>query len=162
MTKNAKKELLKEIISIGARVSLAVPFIWACIHKIANPADFALQVATYQILPLCLVNFQAIALPWVELVSALLLIVGFWTRPAALVTVGMNIMFIVAIAMALSADLHLQCGCFASQGAGEEMNMSLIVRDAVFILVAALLMLIGPGRFSLDTLIQKKRKESHA
>ncbi len=154
----AKTQWIKDILAISARLGLAVVFIWACLHKIADPADFALQVATYQILPLSLINFQAIALPFVELFAGILLIAGFWTRPAALITIGMNIMFIVAIAMALNADLQLQCGCFASSGAGEEMSPSLIVRDAVFMLIAGFLILIGPDRFTLDSFISKRRQ----
>jgi len=155
------KSILKTVVAVAARTSLAATFIWACLHKIAAPSEFALQVATYQILPLGLINLQAIALPWVELTVGLALLIGFWTRPAALVTVGMNIMFIVAIAMALNADLHLQCGCFAAPGAGEEMNASLIVRDAAFILVAGLLIRLGPDRFTLDAVL-KKRNTSNA
>ena len=157
---DTNKLLLKDIFGIAARLSLAVTFVWACLHKIASPSEFALQVATYQILPLSLVNLQAVALPWVELTAGLLLIAGFWTRPAALVTIGMNIMFIAAIALALKADLHLQCGCFASPGAGEEMTASLIVRDALFIGVAAVLTALGPDRLTLDHRLQ--RRKSHA
>ena len=154
---DTNKQLLKDILGIAARISLAVTFVWACLHKIAVPSEFALQVATYQILPLSLVNLQAVALPWVELTAGILLIAGFWTRPAALVTIGMNLMFIVAIALALRADLHLQCGCFASPGAGEEMTAGLIVRDALFIGVAALLMALGPDRLTLDHRFQRRK-----
>jgi putative oxidoreductase len=156
-----QKQWAKDIFSIGARSTLAFTFIAACIHKIADPSDFALQVATYQILPLSLVNFQAVALPFVELTAGILLIVGFWTRPAALITVGMNIMFIAAVAMALKADLQLQCGCFASSGAGEEMSLELIFRDAAFMIIAALLIFLGPDRLTIDNLIIKRRI-SHA
>lgn len=152
------KVLINDIVSIGGRIALAATFIFACIHKIAHPSDFALQVATYQILPLALINFQAIALPFVELVTGIALIAGFWTRPAALVTIGMNIMFIVAIAAALHADLHLQCGCFAAPGAGEEMTVSLIVRDAMFILLAGWMIYVGPDRFTIDRMLQKRRQ----
>jgi uncharacterized membrane protein YphA (DoxX/SURF4 family) len=153
-----QKQWLKDAFSILARATLAAAFLWACVHKIGDPADFALQTATYQILPLSLINFQAIALPFVELIAGVLLIVGYWTRPAALVTIGMNIMFIAAIAMALKADLQLQCGCFASSGAGEEMSMALIVRDVAFLLVAAVLIFLGPDRFTVDNLIAKRRR----
>ena len=75
-----RKDLIKDGVSTAIRLALAVTFIWACIHKIYNPYEFGLQVATYQILPLSLVNLQTIILPWVELVVGLLLIVGFLTR----------------------------------------------------------------------------------
>ena len=160
MNRRGTIEIIRDCIGIAARLSLAATFIWACIHKIAEPAPFALQVATYQILPLSLVNFQAIALPWVELVTGVLLVIGFWTRPAALVTIGMNIMFITAIALALQADLHLQCGCFAAPGAGEEMSADLIVRDALFIGVAGVILRLGPDRFTLDRFLKRRQKDA--
>lgn len=155
-----KRTIVKETVSVGCRVLLAATFIFACIHKIYNPYEFALQVATYQILPLSLVNFQAIALPWVELVAAMALLVGFWTRPAALVTCGMNIMFIAAIVMALRADLHLQCGCFASASAGEEMDMSLVFRDVGLFVAGAFLVYAKPDRFTLDRWLAGRRTEN--
>ncbi len=149
-----------DIVLAAARAVLAIVFIWACVHKILNPGDFALQIATYQILPLSLVNLQAIVLPWVELATGILLIVGLWTRAAALVTCGMNLMFIVAIAMALAAELQLQCGCFSSAEAGDGMSSSLIVRDAALLLAGALLVARRPDRFTLDSWIGRRR--SHA
>ena len=114
----------------------------------------------YQILPLSLVNLQAIVLPWLELATGVLLIAGLWTRAAALVTCGMNVMFIVAIAMALAAELQLQCGCFSSAEAGHEMSASLIVRDVALLLAGALLVVRRPDRFTLDSWIERRR--SHA
>ena len=149
-----------DIVLAAARAVLAVVFIWACAHKILNPYDFAMQVATYQILPLPLINLQAIVLPWIELVAGVLLILGLWTRAAAVVTCGMNAMFIVAISMALAADLQLQCGCFTSAEAGHEMSESLVVRDAALLLAGALLAWRRPDRFTLDSWLA--RRKDHA
>jgi uncharacterized membrane protein YphA (DoxX/SURF4 family) len=149
-----------DIALVAARAVLAIVFIWACVHKILDPRDFALQVATYQILPLPLVNLQAIVLPWVELTAGILLVLGLWTRGAALVTCGMNAMFIVAIAMALAADLQLQCGCFTSSAAGHEMSSGLLVRDAALMLAGALLVAMRPDRFTIDSWLE--RRKAHA
>lgn len=151
-----KLEYARTTLSVGCRLLLAAVFIYACIHKIANPFDFAVQVATYQILPLALVNLQAIALPWVELVSGLALLVGFWTRPAALVTCGMNVMFIAAIIMALSAELHLQCGCFASASASEEMDALLVYRDIGLLFAGAVLVYLEPDPLTLDSWLRRR------
>ena len=151
------REWALDIVLVAARAVLAVAFIWACLHKIANPHEFAVQVATYQILPLSLINLQAIVLPWVELATGILLIVGFWTRPAALVTCGMNAMFIAAIAMALATDLQLQCGCFSSAEAGHEMSPELLVRDAALLCAGGLLVALRPDRFTLDKLLERRR-----
>jgi uncharacterized membrane protein YphA (DoxX/SURF4 family) len=154
------KERIWDLVLAVARAVLAVVFVWACIHKIASPHDFAMQVATYQILPLSLVNLQAIVLPWVELATGVLLLLGLWTRPAALVTCGMNAMFIAAIAMALAADLHLQCGCFSSADAGHEMSPELIVRDTVLLLVGALLVARPSDRLTVDRFLERRRNHA--
>lgn len=154
---SARLQIAKDVFGVAARAVLAVTFIWACIHKIANPHEFGLQVATYQILPLGLVNLQAIVLPWVELVTGVLLLAGLLTRGAALVTCGMNVMFIVAIGMALAADLQLQCGCFASAEAGHEMDATLIVRDSVLLAVGAALVVLRPDRLTLDRFLERRR-----
>ncbi len=157
---SARAKWLKDGFGVAGRLLLAVTFIWACIHKIAEPFDFGMQVATYQILPLGLVNLQAIILPWVELTTGALLVLGLLTRPAALLTCGMNVMFIVAISMALAADLHLQCGCFASAEAGEEMNADLIVRDIGLLIVGALLVWMKPDRFTLDHWRERRKQDA--
>lgn len=156
----ARKEIARDALGVAIRVAMAVTFIWACIHKIANPYEFGLQVATYQILPLHLINLQAIILPWVELIVGILLIAGFMTRASALVTMGMNVMFIVAISLALSADLHLQCGCFASAEAGSEMDSSLIVRDSIFLVLGAVLVYMRPDRLTLDRFLERRRQNA--
>lgn len=153
------KALAIDGLLVAFRLLLAITFIWACIHKIANPYEFSLQVATYQILPLSLVNLQGIILPWVELVVAIVLLAGFWTRAAALVTCGMNVMFIVAIAIALSAELHLACGCFASAEVSDEMSSSLIVRDIGLLMAGALLVWMKPDRLTLDHWIERRKAD---
>ncbi len=154
------KAWILDIVLAASRAALAVAFVWACVHKIAGPHEFAVQVATYQILPLGLVNLQAIVLPWAELAAGVLLLLGLWTRPAALVTCGMNAMFIAAIAMALAADLQLQCGCFSSSEAGHEMSPALIFRDGALFLAGALVVAVRPDRWTLDSLLQRRRKHA--
>jgi len=157
---SARIDLLKDGFGVVARLILAVVFVWASWHKILNPYDFGLQVATYQILPLELVNLQALILPWAEIVVGLLLIVGLYTRASALLTCGMNVMFITAIAIALANDLHLQCGCFASSEAGEEMTVDLIYRDIGLFALGAALTVMRPDRLTLDRLLERRRKHA--
>ena len=61
---------------LALRLYIGYVFLAACFHKIVHPEMFAVDVATYQILPLYLINLMAIVLPWIELVAALMLILG--------------------------------------------------------------------------------------
>ncbi len=147
------------IFSIIVRVFLGVIFIWAAWHKILIPEDFALNIATYQILPLLLVNLQAIGLPWVELLVGLTLIVGLWTRESALITVGMNLMFIVAIGITLYRGEEILCGCFASGDVGHQIDINLLFRDVGLLLLGVYLVLIGHGWAAIDRFFNRKREE---
>jgi uncharacterized membrane protein YphA (DoxX/SURF4 family) len=146
------------VLSFLARALLAVVFIWAAIHKVVHPGEFALTVATYQILPLSLINLQAIGLPWVELLVGLTLLVGLWTRESALVTVGMNVMFIVAILVTLYRGEEILCGCFASEEAGHEIGWDLVFRDFGLMLAGLYVIWTGPRWPSMDSLLARRRR----
>ena len=107
-------------IALAARLYLAAVFLLACGHKILHPEAFAVDVATYRILPLALVNPTAILLPWLELAVGLLLAIGFRARAAALLAGGLMVVFLVALVSALARGLDMSCGCFASEGAGAD------------------------------------------
>ncbi len=146
------------VFGLLARVLLAVVFVWAAWHKVLHPASFALDVATYQILPLSLVNLQAIGLPWVELLVGLTLLFGLWTRESALVTVGMNLMFIVAITITLYRGEEIMCGCFASAEAGHQIDMDLVFRDFGLLLAGLYIVWVGPRWPSIDRALARRRE----
>jgi uncharacterized membrane protein YphA (DoxX/SURF4 family) len=124
-------------LGLAARWYLAYVFLAACLHKIAYPALFAVDVATYQILPLWAVNATAILLPWVELFAAILLVVGFRARAGALLVAGMMVVFIVALLIALAKGLDMSCGCFASGGAEEDpISYRTVLRDLGWLALA--------------------------
>jgi uncharacterized membrane protein YphA (DoxX/SURF4 family) len=117
-------------LALPIRVYLAAVFLLACWHKLWDPGSFALDIATYQILPLSLVNLMAITLPWLELTAGSMLLMGLRARAAALLVAGMMVMFTVAIALALNKGLDMSCGCFASQAAAEDpISWRTILRD---------------------------------
>ncbi len=141
------------VFALAARGYLAVVFLLACWHKILDPGAFAVDIATYQILPLALVNPMAIVLPWTELCAGLMLLVGFRTRAAALLVAGMMAMFIVAISIALANGLDMSCGCFASQGAAEDpISWRTIVRDGTWLLLALYVLFLDRRPFGVDRL----------
>lgn len=124
----------------GSRVALALVFLAAAPQKIFAPAAFAASVASYLILPDVLINFTALALPWLEMVVAILLLCRVWTGPALLLANAMLVVFLGAVVSAHLRGIDLNCGCFSSSGgAGDDMVMY-IVRDVLFValgLVAA-------------------------
>jgi putative oxidoreductase len=149
------------LVALGARLYLSAIFLFACYHKIGNPQAFALDVATYQILPLGLVNLMAIVLPWVELAAGVMLLIAWRTRAAALLVTGMMVMFIVAISLALARGLDMSCGCFASQGAAEDpISWHTIVRDLGWLFLGLYVLVFDRAPVGIDGWRRQERSES--
>jgi len=123
-------------LDLLARFYLGGVFLYAAWGKVLDPYSFAVNIATYQVLPLELVNVSAVVLPWLELIAGVLLIAGVFTRAQALLVNGMLLVFIAAIASALYRELDLgTCGCFASEEAAEDLSMSTVWRDVAWLAV---------------------------
>jgi putative oxidoreductase len=139
------------VLALAARLYLGAIFIFASWHKLADPGAFAVDIATYQMLPLALVNPLAIVLPWLEMAAGVMLVVGFRTRAAALLVAGMMAMFTVAIAIAVGKGLDMSCGCFASQGAVEDpISWLTIARDSGWLLLALYVLVLDRRPLGLD------------
>lgn len=146
-------------IGLLARVYLALVFLVACWHKIRHPDAFAVDVATYQILPLALVNLVAITLPWVELGAGVMLLVGFRARAGALMVTGMMLVFLAALIVALARGLDMSCGCFASQGAAEDpISYRTVLRDLGWLALAVYVLLLDRQPLGLDSWIGGRRR----
>jgi uncharacterized membrane protein YphA (DoxX/SURF4 family) len=146
-------------LAVPARWYLGALFVGACLHKIADPRSFAVDVATYDILPLALVNVTAIVLPWVELAAGGMLLTGWRTRAAALLVVGMMLMFIAALVIALARGLDMSCGCFASQGADEDpISRLTVLRDLGWLALAGLVFTCDRGLVGIDGAIERRRR----
>jgi uncharacterized membrane protein YphA (DoxX/SURF4 family) len=104
-------------LSTLARLFLAGVFCWAGWPKLLDGDGTVRSVQAFRILPDPLIAPFAYALPMVELALALLLILGLFTRPAALVTAAMMVMFIGGIVSAWARGLSIECGCFGNTGA---------------------------------------------
>ena len=145
-------------VALAARVYLGAVFLLACSHKILHPDAFAVDVATYQILPLSLVNLFAITLPWVELGAGLMLVLGFRTRAGALLVTGMMAVFLAALVIALAKGLDMSCGCFASQGAeADPISYRTVLRDLGWLALALYVLWLDRNPVGLDSWIDRRR-----
>jgi putative oxidoreductase len=151
------------VLGLAARLYLGTIFLLACGHKLMDPGAFAIDIATYQILPLVLVNPMAIILPWVELGAGIMLLVGFRTQAAALLIAGMMTVFVVAIIVAVTKGLDMSCGCFASQGAAEDpISWRTIVRDGGWLILALYVLLFDRRPIGLDWLWPRRTTSDSA
>lgn len=113
MSKTGQDLLYRRWPRIASIWVLGFTFIYASLHKIADPAAFAKIVYGYGLFPDQLINLIAITLPFVELMTGLALIFGLWRRSAALIIVGMIVVFVLIISINLARGHEFDCGCFS-------------------------------------------------
>lgn len=101
-------------INLGLRLVVGGVFVVAGGLKAMHPAEFAVAVGHYRLLPLAGDNLVALTLPWVEVTAGLFVLAGVWLRAAALVIALLTAGFMVAILSALARGLNIECGCFGT------------------------------------------------
>ena len=137
MAANVVKDALTRILI----VFVAVIFIYAGAVKIINPAAFAESVDNYRMLPYFLVSIIAIILPWLELICGILLLTQRWRTASALILLGLNIIFVIAITSALIRGLDIGCGCFSVEGEGIRISVQKLVEDLALLAANAVIFL---------------------
>ena len=132
-------------------IGLGAVFVYASIDKIEQPREFARIVYHYRLIgPSAALGFVpanafSVALPWIEALTGLLLIVGVWRREAALTAGLLLVMFLVAVGWALAHGIDVEnCGCFTVSGEGRSAGLKLILQDLGLLAVAALLAFVSP------------------
>ncbi len=114
------------------RLLISVVFIYASIHKIQHPLEFAKQVAMYDILPLPIVYPFSFILPFLELICGVLVWVPKVKVSANIWNLFMMLLFIIAISYALFTGKDINCGCF---GASDRIDISKLLMDAGLFLI---------------------------
>lgn len=118
------------------RIVLAVIFISAALPKIVDTAGFAEDIANYKILPLIMINITAMAVPWLELMSGLSLLNGYYMRSGAIIVLCLNIVFLAAAGSAMARGLDINCGCETLANTDGKVGWDLIAQDILWSLMA--------------------------
>lgn len=150
-------------VALPVRWYLAVVFLLACWHKILDPGAFAIDIATYDILPTELVNLMALVMPWVEAATGVMLILGFRTRATALLVAAMMAVFVAAVSVALSNGLQMSCGCFASQAMVDDpISGWTVARDVGWLLLAVYVLVFDRRPLGVDRWWPRGKQEVQA
>ena len=70
----------------------------------------------FELMPSALAGVFGLALPFAEIVLGVLLVLGLFTRPVAIVITVLMVVFVAGIAQAWARGLSIDCGCFAGGG----------------------------------------------
>jgi uncharacterized membrane protein YphA (DoxX/SURF4 family) len=140
-------------LTLAARLIIGALFVYASIHKLMNPAEFAVSIRNYLIVPPEWSNFIALTLPWVEIAAGVFLVLGVQTKPSALLTTGMLGIFLAALVYAFSIGLDIDCGCFSSGSSSSgKIGLYHLSRDSALFLTSLFILLTDKGDFSLPRL----------
>ncbi len=124
----------KDQINFALRLAVGITFVYAAVDKIIHPDQFARIIYNYHQVPGQLINIFALFLPWVELITGILVIVGYWEKAAVVMIGGMLVMFIIALSMALVKGVNIECGCFSTTSKAKGPIKDLIFRDILLLL----------------------------
>jgi uncharacterized membrane protein YphA (DoxX/SURF4 family) len=150
-------------LGLAARLYLGGVFLAACWHKLLDPAAFALDVATYQFLPLWAINAFALVLPWTELLAGAMLVAGVRVRAAALLIALMMVAFLIGLGHALHLGLDMSCGCFASSGAeADPISWKTVLRDAGWLVLALYVLALDRDPLGLERLYRSTKSRPNA
>ena len=114
------------------RLSLGSYFILAGLTKLENPTAFVNEVQKFNILREPLATLYGILLPYVEILSGMLLLLGLWTTLAAILSSLMLLSFAIALKFFPEPGSHL------------------FNKDVILLGASMSLLWSGPGFFSID------------
>ncbi len=134
------------------RLFVGLIFILAAITKVSDPQGFSQSIYNYKLMPDFIINFLAIAFPWIELVTGLLIIFGISVKENAAILSGLLVVFIIAIAISLARGLNIDCGCFGTVG-GTKVGLQKILENVGLLILGLILI-----KFDSDYLSLSKQK----
>lgn len=138
---------------VALRVLLGAVWVWAGLLKITDPLGSVRAVRAYRILPEPLVVVVGYGLPALEIALGLLLLVGFATRLAAVLSALLLVVFITGISWAWARGLRIECGCFGGGGFTDDPTAGYVldlVRDVALLAGSVLVALLPDSAWSLD------------
>ena len=150
---------LLDLVGLVARLVLGGVLLYAGATKVLTPVGSARAVQAYQIFPFEVAQYIGYALPMVEIILGVLLILGLFTRTTAIIGTVLMVLFIAGIASAWARGLAIDCGCFGGGGEvapGETQYPRRIAEDVAFALCGVWLIVRPRSLLSLDnTLLQR-------
>lgn len=111
-----RRERVLDGVGLLARLFLGIVLVVAGFAKVGRPLTAQRAVQAYEIMPQGLAGYVGLALPFLEIVLGILLVLGLFTRPVAIVSTLLMVAFVVGISQAWARGLTIDCGCFGGGG----------------------------------------------
>lgn len=146
-------------VGLVARLFLAGVWFLSGSAKAFDPTTARAAVRAYQVLPPDLADVVGLALPWLEIMLGLLLLLGVAVRLTAVFSAVLLVIFIAGVVSAAARGLSIDCGCFGGGGtiaAGQTRYTEEVLRDVGFLVVALYLAVRPSSRWSVDGLLRTR------
>ncbi|MCC6661711.1 MAG: DoxX family protein [Phycisphaerales bacterium] len=144
------------IAAMAMRVLLGGVFIYSAWVKLQDPVSFGQAIEKFRAVDpdrqAHLIKLAVFAIPWTEMICGVGLVLGLWTRAAALV-LGLALAgFMVLIYQVLNRGESFDCGCFGRLrlACPSKLSSCNLWQDGVLLAMALVLLAGGPGRWALD------------
>jgi putative oxidoreductase len=129
------------------RIVVGYIFVSFGISKIADPSLFAKEIANYDFAPLWTLNLVALTLPWIEIITGLLLIFGVALKANSILTALMLIWFIFMVAVAWGRGLDISCGCSSINPM--HVGFQKILENTIFLAMCVFIMFFPNNKLTL-------------
>jgi uncharacterized membrane protein YphA (DoxX/SURF4 family) len=130
-----KNSFLSPLIYHLIRVLLSVVFLWSGISKLIDPTGFAVIIDAYGLIPDAWILPLAIALPLLEIVFGLGLLLDI--RGSLAVITGLLMLFVAILGYGIWLGIDIDCGCFGPEDPEAKAFhgiWSAIVRDIIMMI----------------------------
>ena len=141
---------MNKYILLSIRIIIGVVFIYASIGKIINPEAFAKAIKNYEMLPITMINLPAIILPYLELFTGALLMIGRLKKGAASITIIMLVFFLIGLIQAYIRGLDINCGCFSLESASSKSDILLRIIEDFLMLAGAVIILVFSDKNKIE------------
>lgn len=112
-------------------------FIYAGILKIIDPEGFSFDIENYRIVPRIFINLIAIYLPYLEVITGLIIIFSPRRGGALIILNVLILFFLFGIIQAILRGLDIECGCFGD--ASREIGIRVLAEDLILLIVGIML-----------------------
>lgn len=154
---NKLKALFQQgYIGILLRIIVGGVFIAAGLLKITEPIDSFIQIGRlWNILPDPWLTWYIMALPWVELIFGIFLVLGLFTRVSAGIIALCLLSFIIGIVINMIRGRTLgECGCFGGAFDFGKSFEQLLFRDLILMVFTLVIMCTKRTWLSLDNYLR--------
>jgi len=155
----SRRVLAWDVVGLVARLGLAAVWLLSGFEKASDPRETIVAVRSYELLPESLVSTVAAMLPYLEISLGVLLVLGFATRLAAVLSAALLLVFIGGVISAAVRGLSIDCGCFGGGGTvapGATTYTLEILRDIGFLTLAGYLIWRPDTPLSVDRFVRRR------